>query len=53
MPWGIISLTSDEPEGTSVTVKVRSSNDGDFMIQFCYTIFHTQINAKLFTRLHG
>jgi len=25
-PWGTISWTSDEPEGTSVTVKVRSSN---------------------------
>jgi len=26
-PWGTISWTSYEPEGTSITVKVRSSND--------------------------
>jgi streptogramin lyase len=26
-PWGTISWTSDEPAGTSVIVKVRSSND--------------------------
>ena len=26
-PWGKVSWSSEEPEGTSVTVKVRSSND--------------------------
>ena len=26
-PWGTLSWSSEEPEGTSVTVKVRSSND--------------------------
>jgi streptogramin lyase len=26
-PWGTISWNSSEPEGTSITVKVRSSND--------------------------
>lgn len=28
-PWTTVSWTSDEPNGTSVTVKVRSSNDGN------------------------
>jgi len=28
MPWGTVSWNSNEPGGTSVTVKVRSSNDG-------------------------
>jgi len=28
MPWGTVSWNSDEPTGTSVTVKARSSNDG-------------------------
>lgn len=28
MPWGTVSWTSYEPDETSVTVKVRSSNDG-------------------------
>ena len=27
-PWGTVSWNSSEPDGTSVTVKVRSSNDG-------------------------
>lgn len=27
-PWGTISWTSDEPEGTSIIVRSRSSNDG-------------------------
>jgi streptogramin lyase len=28
MPWGTISWNSSEPDGTQVTVRVRSSNDG-------------------------
>lgn len=28
-PWGTVSWTADEPDGTSIIVEVRSSNDGN------------------------
>lgn len=43
-PWGIISWTSDEPEGTSLTVKVRSSND-----QINWSAWETASNGVLLT----
>jgi len=39
-PWGTISWTSYEPEGTSVTVKVRSSNDN-----ITWSTWETAING--------
>lgn len=43
-PWGIISWTSDEPEGTSITVKGRSSND-----QINWSAWETAPNGVLLT----